>query len=58
MLLNKIQSAELLNKFIEDELIYLTDYSIKTTIPKDDSWGVYIKGVDLKLNNSFCGVDF
>lgn len=58
MLLSKTQAAELLNNFIDEELICLKKYTVKTTIPKDDSWGVYIKGTDLKLNNSFCGIDF
>lgn len=57
MLLNKSQAIKFLKQYVEDSLTELPS-SPKVSVPKDDSWGVYIKGQEFGIPNSFCGINF
>lgn len=58
MLLNKKQAAKLMIDFVNNELTVLKNPSASTFVPKNDSWGIYIRGADFEAINSFCGIDF
>ena len=58
MLLNKKQAAKLMIDFINNELTVLKNPSASTFVPKNDSWGIYIRGADFEAISSFCGIDF
>ena len=58
MLLNKKQAAKLMIDFVNNELTVLKNPSASTFVPKNDSWGIYIRGADFEAISSFCGIDF
>ena len=57
MLLNKSLATKILEQYVKDSLTELSP-SPKVSAPKNDSWGVYLKGQDFGVPNSFYGIDF